>query len=296
MWLVTGAGGQLGSVLLKELIAAGEDVVGTVSPHGPCPPQGETIPLDLADVDGLGAFIRDRQPQYIIHTAAVTSVMVAYEHPGRARNINVNATAALAAAAAEIHARLVFTSTDLVFDGTTAPYQETSPPMPTSIYGKTKVEAEEQLAKYANAAVVRLPLMVGLSAVDRPTTFRNQLQALQQQQPLKLFQDEFRSPIALNDAARACMDIARSDFSGIIHAGGPQRLSRLEIGLALARSLNIAPDAIVPTCQIDMRFPEPRPMDVSLDSSLFERTFGRPAGRNIDEVMAEVAKEIMNGD
>jgi len=296
MWLITGAGGQLGSVLLRQLIAAGEDVVGTVSPSGPRPPHGETVPLDLADSDGLGAFIRDRQPQYIVHTAAVTSVMVAYEHPGLARNINVDATVLIAAAAADINARVVFTSTDLVFDGTAAPHQETSPPKPTSIYGKTKVEAEEQLAIYADTAVVRLPLMVGLPAVDRPTTFRHQLQALQQQQPLKLFQDEFRSPIALNDAARACMDIARSDFSGIIHAGGPQRLSRLEIGLALARALNIAPDKIVPTCQIDVHFPEPRPMDVSLDSSLFEKTFGRPAGRNIEDVLAEVAEEIMSGD
>ncbi len=296
MWLITGAGGQLGSILLRALSNGGEAVVGTVSPTGPRPQYGETVPLELADFERIRAFVRNRAPKYVIHTAAVTSVMAAYENPSLAREINVEATAALAEATAELDARFVFTSTDLVFDGNAAPYDESSTPNPTSIYGKTKIEAEELLANFTNAAVVRLPLMIGLPAVDRQTTFRNQLRALLDHQSLKLFQDEFRSPIALSDAARACIEIAKSDVSGVIHAGGPQSLSRLDIGLALARALGVATDQIVPTCQSDMHFPEPRPMDVSLDSSLFEKTFGRAAGRHVDDVMADVAIEINAGN
>jgi len=296
MWLITGAGGQLGSVLLRALTNSGESVVGTVSPNGPRPQYGETVPLDLANFEAIRAFVRDRKPKYVIHTAAVTSVMAAYENPTQARKINVEATVALAEATADVDARLVFTSTDLVFDGSSAPYDESATPHPTSVYGKTKIEAEEQLANFTNAAVVRLPLMVGLPAVDRKTTFRNQLQALLDRKPLKLFQDEFRSPIALTDAAQACIDVAKSNFAGVIHAGGPQSVSRLEIGLALARALGINADQVVPSCQSDMQFPEPRPMDVSLDSTLFEKTFGRAAGRNIDDVMADVANEIDAGN
>ncbi len=292
MWLITGAGGQLGSVLLRALTNSGEPVVGTVSPSGPRPQHGETKPLDLANFEAVRAFVRDRKPKYVIHAAAVTSVMAAYENPTQARKINVEATVALAEATADVDARLVFTSTDLVFDGSSAPYDEAATPHPTSVYGKTKIEAEEQLANFTNAAVVRLPLMIGLPAVVRKTTFRNQLQALLDRKPLRLFQDEFRSPISLNDAAQACIDIAKSDLTGVIHAGGPEGVSRLEIGLALARALGINADQIVPSCQSDMQFPEPRPMDVSLDSSLFKKTFGRAAGRNIDDVMVEVAKEI----
>ena len=295
MWLITGAGGQLGSILTRQLLASGHEVCAVTSSNGPRPVGCHCVALDLDDFDRAARLIRKVNPRYIIHTAAVTSVMVAYQHPERARRINIDATQHLAQAAEEVGARFAFTSTDLVFDGSAAPYHEMSVAHPCSIYGKSKLQAEARMKDVGSTAIVRLPLMIGLPAVHRATTFCDQVSALLNQQPLKLFEDEFRTPIGFEDAARACRQIAESDFTGIIHAGGPERVSRLRIGESLADALKVSKTNIVPTRQSDLQFPEPRPTDVSLDSSLFEKAFGRPAGRSVADVMREVAKRVRDG-
>src|SRR5690606_24525513 len=155
---ITGAGGQLGSVLLRALTRRGASAVGTVSPKGPRPREGEAIPVDLARSDSLTDLYRRVRPRLIVHAAAVTSVQEAYRDPDRARRTNVVATRQLNELAADSGSRFVLISTDLVFDGTAAPYAESAPTGPTTTYGKTKEEAEQAVADTGQAVVLRLPL------------------------------------------------------------------------------------------------------------------------------------------
>ncbi len=128
----------------------------------------------------------------------------------------------------------MYVSTDLVFDGEHAPYREDDPPAPLSVYGRSKAHAETALQAFPRIAIVRVSLLYGPSLTDRPTVLDRQRQAILAGEPLTLFDDEWRTPLDLPTAARALLAVAESDYTGILHVGGLERLSRLEMGERLA--------------------------------------------------------------
>lgn len=288
-WLITGSGGQLGSVLMRHLAQRDAETIGLTSVVGPQPERARCVRADLTDATLLCEIIRSHRPAVIVHAAAVTSIQVAYEKPDVTQRVNVDATRTLVELASEIGARIAFTSTDLVFDGSSAPYLESDAVSPLSVYARSKVQAEQIVLGYALGVVVRPALMYGLPAVSRPTTFLLQLESLRTGEPLKLFEDEFRTPIWLEDAAEATRVAAASDYHGILHLGGPERLSRLEMGHLMAEALGMANPNIIASRQSDMQFAEPRPADVSLDSSSFAGEFGEAPGRPMKEAMNSIA-------
>ncbi|MBN1341651.1 MAG: sugar nucleotide-binding protein, partial [Phycisphaerae bacterium] len=180
----------------------------------------------------------------------------------------------------------------LVFDGQDPPYDESARPNPLSGYGRTKLEAEAAVLACRRGVVVRPSLMFGLPAVTRATTFGLQLAALRDGLELRLFEDEFRTALWLEDAARAIVAIGRSDFVGLLHLAGPERISRLEMGLAMAKSLGLSSDRIRPVSSASMSFPEPRPSDVSLDGARLRETFSDlPAPLTVFQATGRITPE-----
>jgi dTDP-4-dehydrorhamnose reductase len=90
---------------------------------------------------------------------------------------------------------------------------------------------------------------------------------------MELFEDEWRSPLSLMTAASALVELAGSSLEGIVHVGGPERMSRWEMGQRLAESLGCDPTPLARARQSDVPFPEPRPRDVSLDSTHWRSLF-----------------------
>jgi dTDP-4-dehydrorhamnose reductase len=287
-WLITGAGGALGSVLLRQLTEAGHDAVGIVSPTGPVPHVGRTVRLDLLQAAEVTRTIETLAPSRIVHTAALTHVAGAFHDPAAAQRINVDATGTLVGLAASAGIRFALVSTEMVFDGEHAPYDEESPPNPTTVYGRTKLAAEHiaLAGDDANIVVVRVPLLYGLPAVDRSTTFGLQVRALQSGTPLRLFEDEVRSPLWLEDAALAITTVVQSDYTGLIHAGGPETLTRVEMGRRLTRSLGLSDWAIIAASRSTADDPEPRPRDLTVSSARYTARFGAPPGRPMAEALA----------
>jgi dTDP-4-dehydrorhamnose reductase len=270
---VTGASGQLGSVLVRQLASTGDRVVALSGSRAARIGDVVTRPVDLTDHDAIQDLLEQTRPTVIAHLAAVSSVAEALEDPQRTQRVNVDATVSLVEQARRIGARFIYASSDLVFDGTAPPYDESSRPAPLSCYGRSKLQAEPAVLDHADGVVVRPSLMFGLGAVHRPTTFARQLAALRDGLALRLFQDEFRTALWLEDAAQVIASIGRSDFVGLVHLAGPVRISRFEMGLAMAEALGLRTDAIQAVSASSMSFPEPRPADVSLDGGLLRRTF-----------------------
>ena len=107
------------------------------------------------------------RPQAVIHTAALADIDVCQAQPELARAVNVNFTSALAELCADTAARLVFCSTDTIFDGEHAPYSEADVPGPVNFYAETKVEAERIVSSLgANAVIARLSLVMGLPTIS----------------------------------------------------------------------------------------------------------------------------------
>jgi dTDP-4-dehydrorhamnose reductase len=132
-------------------------------------------------------------------------------------------------------------------------------------------------------------LLFGPTLTRRETLFEKQVQALRAGQPLACFADEWRSPLGLAAAARALIALAESDFEGLLHIGGPERLSRLEMGQRLAAFLGVDPGTISASSREEAADPEPRPRDTSLISAKWRGLFPAVPWPVWHESLAEMA-------
>jgi dTDP-4-dehydrorhamnose reductase len=244
------------------------------------------IPIDLADPDALAAGVRAAKPDIIIHAGAMARVDACFADPERARQINTNATKHLCELSG--NARIVYVSTDLVFDGECAPYTERDRPSPLSVYGRSKAEPESAVSAKPNAVVARMSLMFGPGLQGRRGFFDHLVQALRTGQPFTLFENEWRTPLGLCAAARMLVTLAKSDFAGVMHIGGAERLSRLEMGQRVARVLNVSDRLLVGGQRNATPGAEPRPRDVSLDSTHWRSLFPRCDCPSFEEALMKM--------
>jgi dTDP-4-dehydrorhamnose reductase len=285
--LVTGASGQLGSHLLQECRNHSIHAVAWSGRQ-----QGELFgyPLrsvDLSNADALVAAFHEARPDVLVHTAAMTVLADCLRDRERARLINSHSSALLAELADAAKIPMLFISTDMVFDGESAPYREEDNPNPLSFYGLTKTEGEQAVLLYPRNLVVRVPLLFGPTLIGRPTFFDQQVDALRQGQRLTLFHDEWRTPLSFTTAARALLALTESGLVGRLHLAGPERLSRLEMGQRLAAFLGCDPSSLVSLSRKDAATTEPRPRDISLDASKWRSLFPRHEWPNLEELLAQ---------
>jgi dTDP-4-dehydrorhamnose reductase len=256
---ITGAGGLIGSCLVR-----------LAAQHAP---QFKIIPLarpdlDLTDFAAVERRFLAERPRLVIHCAAMSKTPDCQANPALARTINVEATALLAALAAD--ADFILFSTDLVFDGTKGNYVETDPVNPLSVYAETKTAAEAIVLRNARHAIVRTSLNSGASPGGR-SAYNEQLRAAWAQgKTVKLFHDEFRSPISAAATARALWELAARPRGGLWHLAGAERLSRLQIGRLLAARHPELPARIESSSLCDYQG-APRPADTSLNCAKLQQ-------------------------
>lgn len=221
---ITGAGGLIGNYLFQSAAKFAPDW--RVRPL-------TRSDLDLADAPKLGALFRQEQPHAIFHCAALSKSPDCQANPALARKLNVEVTRELSELARDIP--FIFFSSDLVFDGRTGNYDETSPVKPLSVYAQTKVAAESVVLSNPRHIVIRTSLNGGISpSGDRG--FNEQLRnAWKSGGTLRLFTDEFRCPIHAEVTARAVWELLAKNQPGLFHLAGSQRLSRWDIGQLIAR-------------------------------------------------------------
>jgi dTDP-4-dehydrorhamnose reductase len=222
LW-ITGAGGLIGHHLVEIARATGwtGNVVGLTRQE-----------LDLLDFAAVRTAFHAQKPTAIIHCAAMSKSPECQANPALARKINVESTALLAELAAEIP--FCFFSTDLVFNGRKGHYVETDAVEPLSVYAETKLAAEQIVLTNPRHIVIRTSLNGGTSPTGDRGFNEQMRRAWQAGQTLDLFTDEFRSPIPAAITARATWELLLQKQTGIIHIAGTERLSRAEIGAAIA--------------------------------------------------------------
>ncbi len=269
--LITGASGHLGRRLVKAACQAGHRVWAWTSPREEVAPQSD-LPATFASVEltnpvQVAEAYSQIRPMIVIHAAALANVAGCYRDPIRAFRVNAEATRQLAGLCVADIARLIYVSTDLVFDGTQGNYQEDDQPRPLSQYGKSKLDGERAVIHHPGLLVARVSWLIGTGTPRRAHFLDQQIAALRKGEPLQLFRDEWRSPLSMDAAAQSLLALASIDVSGVLHLGGPEKLSRYEMGCILANRLGVNPDLVQSIEQSDMKTPEPRPSDVSFNSA-----------------------------
>ncbi len=222
--LITGGSGYLGRHLARRAAAAfpGDWRYTTFSADPLGWPQGVT--LDLRDGPAVRRFVAEYAPEAIIHTAGsnrtpdMTAVIVA-------------GTRHVAAAAAEVGARLIHISTDSIFDGTRAPYDESAMPAPLNEYGRAKAAAEALAAAHPNAVIVRTSLIYGLEEMDNGTAWM--AAALRAGRPVTLFTNQRRNPVWVETLSQACLELLDLGYRGVLNMAGRQVMTRADFGRRL---------------------------------------------------------------
>jgi dTDP-4-dehydrorhamnose reductase len=284
--LVTGAGGLLGGRLASLLATLGFDVVAIRRASAP-PPGLRVVSLDLTDAAALEATLHRERPDAVVHAAVLGRADECERRPDLATELNARLPGRLAAACRPRGIRLVALSTDLVFGGDRAFSDERTGTGPLGVYGRTKREGEEALlASDPTAAVIRVALVAGRGHGARGTASEGVAWALQMGRTVRLFADEYRTPVDPESVAAAIAPLLERGGAGIYHLGGPERLSRLELGLRVARVLGLPSGGIASALQADHQGPDRRPSDTSLDSGRARRELGwKP--RDLDRALGD---------
>jgi len=287
-FLVTGAGGVLGSVLMRVLSEAHKSVYGLISENGPAPDVGKVLRVDLTDPESYRERVLGLSPRVIIHLAAISKPSDVLKDPDLGHAVNVEATANLVDISSRMGSRFIYASTDMVFDGAApaAPYTELDATEPGTLYGRFKLLGECFALAYARAVVVRFPLLYGIPESQRaPTFFESILSSLRTGQPIHLFEDELRSPLWVDDAAHVCLRLAQDKLTGVLHAPGPEALSRLEMGQKIAAAIGCSTAPLIASKAAELAGPEPRPHDLRLDDSRYRAHFGEAAGHDMQTAL-----------
>jgi dTDP-4-dehydrorhamnose reductase len=282
--LVTGAGGLLGGRLAALL--AERAAVTAVVRAAPAPAGLATVSLDLRDADAVRRALDAHRPAGVLHCAALADPDRCEREPALAEALNARVPEHLARACRGAGIRLVAVSTDLVFGGEDAPAAEDAAARPLSAYGRTKLAGEEAiLAEAPDGVVLRVALVAGRGHGPRATASEAVAWALRAGRRVRLYEDEWRTPVDAESVAEAAWAALAGTARGRFHLGGPERVSRLELGHRVARRLSLPAQAIVAAGRLT-HAGAPRAADVSLDSARARRELGfRP--RPLDAAIAE---------
>ena len=272
--LITGASGQLGPYLIEEALRQETSLIAWYNKHPIHTPHILQSKIDLESTDSIQQLLQQQQPQVIIHAAGLTQIAACFKNPAKAEALNATTTQIFADYAITHNARLIYLSTDMVFDGDTlSPYSESDKPNPQTVYGQSKYEGEKRAYLTPNSCVIRLPLLYGPS-LNHKTTFQDQLiEDLSQGKKRKMFSDEYRTPLLFADAAKQILALASSHTQGLFHLAGPNVLSRYQHAKLIAQENHLGSEHIEPGLSVEFNSPEPRPLNTSLDNQKFLSQF-----------------------
>lgn len=252
--------------------------------------------IDLTNTEELTKIFMSFHPEVVIHTAAISSPMQAAQlDPGLVYNTNVNVTKELAILCAENDIRLVYTSTDLVYAGNRGSMlKEDARLFPASLYAETKLMAEVKIKEVLkNYLILRIALLYGYGLNNCYNHFHQMYVNLMNNMPVRLFTNQFRTPIEPGNTAEIISRLIQADITGeIINIGGTERVSRFQLGEITCTIAGFDRNLLIPMTMDEM--PDiPKVEDVSMDTSKLQ-SYKIPQ-RNIEDSVRALTKYFISG-
>jgi len=286
--LVTGASGLLGNFIVA--LAEGKYVV---SPTDVIKPQHpNAVEADITEAGTVRHLFLELKPDVVIHTASETNVDRCETERGRAWKINVIGTRNIADASLETGARLIFISTDYVFDGEKSFYTEDDSPNPIDFYGLTKLEGEKQVIRRCkNWAVLRTSVLYGRHPTKQDFATWV-ISKLKQRQEITVVNDHFNTPTLAANLAEMALEVAARDLQGIFHASGYERISRYDFARKIADTFSLDSSLIKPIMMNELKaWIAKRPKDSSLNTAKAHHEF-RTKPLSINEGLGKLKEEL----
>ena len=270
--LVVGASGFIGQRLWRGLPE--QDRVGTFCARAM--PGLER--LDLRDGRQTAELVRRVAPAVIVQPAALPNVDWCEDHRDECWAVNVDGTANLAGAAREVGAKLVYFSSDYVFDGQDGPYAEDDPPRPISVYGEAKLAAERLIQeRLTNYLIVRVTVVYGWEQQGKNFVM-GVIRRLGQRETMRVPVDQIGSPTYADNLVEVLRALIGADQRGLFHIAGPERMDRFTFAGVAADVFGLDRSLLIPVTTAELGQRAARPLR---------------AGLRIDKVRAAVTPPLV---
>jgi dTDP-4-dehydrorhamnose reductase len=285
--LIIGASGLVGGNCLRYFGEQGTgQVVGTYFSY----PARGTVFYDTLHPDNPENFDVDGfAPDVIVHCGALTHVDHCEDHPDESHQKTVLSTANIIKLCLKHQARLVFISTDYVFDGLDGPYDEGAPVNPLSVYGKHKLEAEDLVReKVEDHVIIRITNVYGDEERGKNFVSRILEQIRDKKRlTLKLPADQFATPVNAVDIARCLHLLIRDHQKGTFHIAGTDYMSRVQLALRILKHFpDAAYDLYTPSTE-ELQQKAARPLQGGLKNRKFMEYYPTFRYSTIDDYLLE---------
>jgi len=264
--LVIGASGQVGQHCLAAVQGAG-----TYYRHA----RPGLIPLDVNDAAAFERIVAEQQPDVLYVTAYLPNVDQCEEHPAATHATNVGGIANAVRVANRHRCKVVFLSSEYVFDGVSGPYDETAVPKPLSVYGWQKLAAEHYIAAFAlDWLIVRTTVVFSWESQGKNFVYRLR-DTLERGERIEVPDDQLSSPTYAPDLVRAMTALVAQDEHGVFHVAGPRVVSRYDFAIAAAEVFGLDRRLIVPVKTAQLKQAARRPLNAGLIVDKVQRVLGR---------------------
>ena len=215
--------------------------------------------------------IKEIQPDIVVNTAAHSSVDLCESDHKIADKLHVDITQDITQVCKDVDSKLVYISTDAVFQGElNKKYNELDQPNPINYYGKTKLQAEQIILNASPKNVIlRSAVIYGWHKKSRFTNWI--IQSLKEKRMVDPFIDQYNTPTLVDDLVKSLLNIFEKNISGIFHATGNSCINRYEFALVLANTFGLDTKLIKPVTSKEKKQDAPRPISTCLDSTKLEK-------------------------
>ena len=269
--LVTGAAGLLGGKLANVLSREYE----VVPTHRTQALHPDSMRMDVTDRDGVFRTLCEVRPDVVVHAAAETNVDKCETDRESAWKVNAAGTRNVAEACAKIGAKLIYISTDYVFDGKKGLYTEDDEVNPINYYGLTKLKGEQFVRDLCEDYVItRTSVLYGWHS--RKLNFATWVvDSLRNGRKISVVEDHHNSPTLADNLAEMILNIVKRGASGVYHTAGAEKIARYEFALKIAEALGLDRALITPVRMRDFKvWVARRPVDSSLCVNRVRRETG----------------------
>ncbi|OGP75245.1 MAG: dTDP-4-dehydrorhamnose reductase [Deltaproteobacteria bacterium RBG_16_49_23] len=283
--LVIGAKGMLGRDLMKELQISfpGDEVLGW-----------DIDEIDIRQKQDTVARIEGARPAIVINLAAYTDVDGCESNEQEAFAVNADGMRHVAMGVKRCGARVVYLSTDYVFDGKKGePYREDDPPHPLSVYGRSKWKGEQYALELAgDGLIIRTQWLYGRYGKNFVTAI---LRQAKEKKILSIVNDQIGSPTYTVDLSRAISQLVRKIAGGIFHVTNSESCSWYDFGQAILKLSGIEEVQVLPISSSQLGRKAPRPPYSVLNTERFRKETGGPL-RPWSEALKDFLYELEEGE
>jgi len=267
--IITGASGLLGS----KLVETAKRFYEVTPTHSGAPLFTNSIRMDITDFNQVSEVFNRIRPDFVVHAAAMTNVDRCETDKKNAWKINVQGTENVARMCAKYAAKLVYVSTDYVFDGEKGLYSEDDATAPINYYGLTKLEGESKVKQYCKDYVIaRTSVLYGWH--ERKPNFATWIiNSLRNNMPITVVDDHFNSPTLADNLAEIILETLQKNLTGTYHTAGDERISRYDFAKTIANTFLLNEELITPTKMSQLKaWVAKRPRDSSLSVNKAKET------------------------